>query len=148
MKQSLPVQHMSFNTRFREGNIPSKLDLLFTNEEEMIEDVKSIPAIGRSDHIGVTFIIVVSTSILAQTYKANRLNYQRADYARINEQFGTINWVDLFDSKSVQQMWDFLCVKYGSIVRACTPACNSNRHNKAPWYTAKVKKQCSKKKQM
>ena len=53
---------MPFNTRLGEGNIPSKLDLLFTNEEEMIEDVKSIPALGRSDHIGVTFRIVVSTS--------------------------------------------------------------------------------------
>ena len=66
----------------------------------------------------------------------------------MNEQFGAINWVDLFDSKSVQRMWDFFCVKYESVVRACTPAYNSNRHNKAPWYTAKVKKQCSKKKQM
>ena len=139
---------MPFNTRFGEGNIPSKLDLLFTNEEEMIEDMKSIPALGRSDHIGVTFRIVVSTSILAQTHEANRLNYQRADYTRMDEQFGAINWVDLFDSKSVQRMWDFFCVKYESVVRACTPAYNSNRHNKAPWYTAKVKKQCSKKKQM
>ena len=66
----------------------------------------------------------------------------------MNEQFGAINWVDLFDSKSVQRMWDFFCVKYESVVRACTPAYNINRHNKAPWYTAKVKKQCSKKKQM
>ena len=148
INDNLLVQHMPFNTRFREGNIPSKLDLLFTNEEEMIEDVKSIPALGRSDHIGVTFRIVVSTSILAQTHEANMLNYPRADYTRMNEQFGSINWVYLFDSKSVQQMWDFFCVKYESVVRACTPAYNSNRHNKAPWYTAKVKKQCSKKKQM
>ena len=75
----------------------------------MIEDMKSLPALGRSDHIGVSFRIVVSTctSILAQTHEANRLNYQRADYTRINEQFGAIDWVELFDSKSVQQMWDF-----------------------------------------
>ena len=84
--------------------------------------------------IGVTFRIVVSTSILAQTHEANRLNYQRADYTRMNEQFGAINWVYLFDSKSVQRMWDFFCVKYESVVCACTPAYNSNRHNKAPWY--------------
>ena len=116
----------------------------------MIEDMKSLPALGRSDYIGVSFRIVVSTctSILARIHEANRLNYQRADYTRINEQFGAIDWVELFDSKSVQQMWDFFGVKYESIVRACTPAYNSNRHNKAPWHTAKVKKQCSKKEQM
>ena len=56
--------------------------------------------------------------ILAQTHEANRLNYQRADYTKMNEQFGAINWVDLFDSKSVQRM-------YESVVRACTPAYNS-----------------------
>ena len=59
---------MPFNTRFREGSIPSKLDLLFTNVEEMIEDVKSIPALGRSDHIGVTFRIVVSTSMIDNVF--------------------------------------------------------------------------------
>ena len=30
VNDNLLVQHMPFSTRFREGNIPSKLDLLFT----------------------------------------------------------------------------------------------------------------------
>ena len=38
INDNLLVQHMPFNTRFKEGNVPSKLDLLFTNEEEMIDN--------------------------------------------------------------------------------------------------------------
>ena len=30
INDNILVQHMPFSTRFREGNIPSKLDLLFT----------------------------------------------------------------------------------------------------------------------
>ena len=55
--------------------------------------------------------------------------------------------MDLLDSKSVQRMWDFFCVKYESIVRACTTAIVTTKLHGIP-YTAKVKKQCSKKKQM
>ena len=48
---------MSFNTRIREENTPSKRDILFTNKEEMIEDVKALTALVRYDDIGLVFLI-------------------------------------------------------------------------------------------
>ena len=42
-------QHVDFNTRFREGNESSMLDLIFTNEDYMIENLISIAPLGKSD---------------------------------------------------------------------------------------------------
>ena len=38
---NLLVQHVNFNTRHRVNNNPSRLDLILTNEEEMIENITS-----------------------------------------------------------------------------------------------------------
>ena len=47
---------MSPNQPDREGQKPSVLDLILTNEEPMIDDeIKEIPPIGKSDHVGLCF---------------------------------------------------------------------------------------------
>ena len=48
-------QHVDFNTRFREGDNPSMLDLIFTIEDYMIENLISIAPLGKSDHVGLLF---------------------------------------------------------------------------------------------
>ena len=40
-------QHVDFNTRFREGNESSMLGLIFTNEDYMIENLRSIAPLGK-----------------------------------------------------------------------------------------------------
>ena len=39
---------------------PSRLDLVFTNEEDMVEDIKCLAPLGKSDHIGLSFKLVTS----------------------------------------------------------------------------------------
>ena len=55
---NLLVQHVNFNTRHRVNNNPSRLDLIFTNEGEMIENITSEAPIGLSDHVGISFELV------------------------------------------------------------------------------------------
>ena len=64
---NLLVQHVNFNTRHRVNNNPSRLDLIFTNEEEMIENITSEAPIGLSDHVGISFELVLSTNIIRQS---------------------------------------------------------------------------------
>ena len=42
-------QHVLAPTRFRSDNVPSILDLIFTNEEYMISDLSFLPGLGESD---------------------------------------------------------------------------------------------------
>ena len=43
-------QHVQKSTRFR-GNQNSCLDLIFTNEENMVNEVLELPPLGKSDHV-------------------------------------------------------------------------------------------------
>jgi hypothetical protein len=43
-------QHVTKETRFRGDNQPSLLDLIFTNEEGMIDTIEHNAPLGNSDH--------------------------------------------------------------------------------------------------
>ena len=51
INENLLVQHINVNTRHKLGNTTSRLDLVFTNEKDMIEDIKCLAHLGKSSHI-------------------------------------------------------------------------------------------------
>lgn len=46
VKDTFFFQHVSHPTRFREGNEPSIVDLVLTNEENMIENIDYLTGLG------------------------------------------------------------------------------------------------------
>ena len=51
MNENLLVQHINVNTQHKLGNSSSRFDLVFTNEEDMVEDITCLAPLGKSDHI-------------------------------------------------------------------------------------------------
>ena len=47
---SFLIQNVKHPTRFRGENNPSILDLIFTNEEGMIDSIEHCAPLGNSDH--------------------------------------------------------------------------------------------------
>ena len=54
-------QHVNKPTRYRDGQVPSLLDLVMTNEEGMIEDMQFLPGLGKSDHCVIVFDFIAYT---------------------------------------------------------------------------------------
>ena len=48
-------QHVTEPTRFRQDDTPSFLDLVFTNEQDMINNLLYSPPLGNSDHVCIEF---------------------------------------------------------------------------------------------
>ena len=48
-------QHVNQNTRFRQGDTPSLLDLVLTNEEDRVVNLMFDSPVGKSDHVVITF---------------------------------------------------------------------------------------------
>ena len=44
------THHVKQPTRYRDNNTPSILDLVLTNEEDMIDEITHLPGLGKSDH--------------------------------------------------------------------------------------------------
>ena len=55
-------QHVKQPTRVRQGNEPSVLDLIFSNEENMVEKVNFLSSLGKSDHLVLTFNLICYNS--------------------------------------------------------------------------------------
>ena len=74
-------QHATKPTRFR-GEQESCLDLIFTNEEGMIDEVYELPPLGKSDHVCQKWELTTSEVIFRNTAVLRR-NFRRADWNNI-----------------------------------------------------------------
>ena len=76
-------QHATNPSRFR-GEQHSCLDLIFTNEEGMIDEVAELPPIGKSDHICQKWDLIVSEVVFRNTAFLRR-NFKRANWVNIKK---------------------------------------------------------------
>jgi len=51
-------QHICNPTRFRQDASPILLDLVFTNEKDMVANLSHLPPLGNSDHICLQFDVL------------------------------------------------------------------------------------------
>ena len=84
-------QHVTEETRFRSRNIPSILDLLFTREADVIEDLAALPPIGKSDHV----VLKCSLPVDKLSYKNTSrkiFRFKNANWAKIKEDLLAADW--------------------------------------------------------
>jgi len=89
------------------------LDLVLTNKEKLIEDVKVGCSLSCSDHEMVEFRILRRGSSARSRIKS--LDYRRANFGLFKDLLGGIPWVRTLEGRGVQESWSlfkhhFLCV--------------------------------------
>ena len=122
-------QHSKNDTRFR-GSQSSCLDLVFTNEESMIDEISELPPIGKSDHLCQKWEITVSEAIYKNT-SSTRPNFKRANWTEIKND---VNSFTFEQSADVGNMMDDFLAMFNSTKRANIPVCRlrSTKH-RLPW---------------
>ena len=73
-------QYVTQPTRVRSGNEPSVLDLIFTNEEDMISDMSYLPSLSKSDHLSISFCFNCYTATEFETGNQVKCNYHKGNY--------------------------------------------------------------------
>ena len=96
-------QHVKKPTRYRIGNTPSLLDLILTNEEEMIENLQYNPGLGKSDHLILQFDYICSVKENKEIH--NKYNFNKANYILIREKISEIQWKQ-GEEVGVQRSWE------------------------------------------
>ena len=131
-------QHAKSSTRFR-GAQNSCLDLIFTNEECMTNEVHELPPLGKSDHICQKWDLAVS-EVLFRNTSITRFNFKRAKWADIKSELrGYQN--ESHDKPSL--MYDKFLAMVGEAKNRHVPKCRprTNKH-RLPWMRSpKMKKQ-------
>ncbi len=100
-------QHVYSPTHYRGNQTANVLDLVFTNEETMIEGVDLISPLGKSHHSGLLFLFKCY-SIRDHSITTKPI-YSKGDYDKIRNELGSIDWEKELKGKNTNET--FLCIK-------------------------------------
>ena len=96
-------QHCLEPTHSRPGQVPNTLDLVFTDEEEMIGDLEYITPLGKSQHVILQFSLTCRAR--PKITAATVYRYDKADYDGMYSYLNTVNWDELMETDQVNTCW-------------------------------------------
>ena len=129
------VQTVDQPTRWRGSNDPHTLDLILTNEDDMINDLIYDSPLGKSDHCTLRFNYMCCPEMLKNKCKSRRL-YHKADYDRINAHLENVDWQAELNSDDLDVNWNTFLLIIKSIEDQFIPlktySINSVKKHKYP----------------
>ena len=112
-------QHVLIPTRLREGQKSSTLDLIITNEDNVIENLIAADPLGKSDHVVMEYEYLYSVDISES--RNSRYLYESGDYHNFNEELLDIDWDGLLTGMSVEDMWATFHARYIALLKRYVP---------------------------
>ena len=112
-------QHITEHTRQRGSDNPSTLDLIFSNEEDMVSDIKIEASLGKSDHS----IIYFTSNCTAETSPPEiKTIYQKGDYEKMKNILSQYDWENLQrQSDDINKQWELFKNIFLDAENQCVP---------------------------
>ena len=128
-------QNVTLPTRVRQGQQPSVLDYIFTDEDNLVNDLQYNTPLGKSDHVVLQWDYLVKVQYKTSTQR--KLNYWKGDYDEISRGLQAINWQEQFSHASVEQMWTKFKTTVNDLEQQYIPEkiYTMNRKRKCKWIT-------------
>ena len=113
-------QHVYENTRQRGSDAPSLLDLVITNEENLINKLEFLAPLGKSDHSILSFDIICEEETQPPVIKAV---YDKGNYIKFEEIMSKIKWDEELSKYEgdVEGQWNCFKEHYNKAERVCIP---------------------------
>ena len=132
------TQWVEENTRFRGNEVPSRLDLIFTKEPDIIEKMIYKSPIGKSDHVLIEYILREGgKGKKNEDYKKEWYNFNRANFEQLKKYFEEAQWNGFFETDDIEEKWAFLLRTYNEGVEKWVPKMKMDRNSKEEWYNRK-----------
>ena len=124
------------------------LDLLFTNRDGLVGDVKVGDCLGQSNHEIVEFSILGDVGRM--TSKTAILNFQRTDFDLFRMLVAWVTWELLLKRKGVQEAWTLLKMEILKAQEQAVPECCkvSRRGRRLAWMNQELLLRLQKKKSL
>ena len=138
------VQHTTSATRFRLGQVPSQLDLVFSKDEYAIDHVVASAPIGKSDHLVLTWDYQYqsdpSDRVAAQD-DSPRYNFKKGRYQDMRRSLQRADWGDL-EEEDVETIWSKITGVLKENIELHVPHSKKRgTHNDAPWWSKGLTKE-------
>ena len=133
------TQHIDQPTRIRDTDTPRILDLVLTNEINMIERIKYLPPLGASDHLTIAANLNLYTEV--NQNKNHSLALNKTNFKEVRKALGEIIWEDLFQNKNINECWSVIKNTLMGIVMEHTPTRRMvNGKPKPSWMMAETRR--------
>jgi endonuclease/exonuclease/phosphatase family metal-dependent hydrolase len=119
LQDNFMYQHVAQPTRYRHGQSPTLDDLILSDKEELIEGVTYADALGKSDHLVLSFNIMLEPDLTGKTKE--RFKMEKGDYDKMRNSMREENWEALMAGKELNEMWNLFTSKYARAVNECIP---------------------------
>ena len=128
-------QHTTAPTRYRVGEEPSTLDLIFTNEEAMVQQVSYESPLGKSDHSVLLLHLPIKQTTLFKPKTVFR--YEKGNYDNIRRDLN-LDWENQLHSSTqdINKQWETIKTKIEDAVQAHIPSYQTTE--KDLWKKGKV----------
>ena len=90
LQECFLYQHVTEPTRYRDNETPNLLDLIISNEEGMVQNLKYLPPLGESDHVCLRFKLCCSKR--HENAPPYTYNIFRTDYKAVKEELTSHQW--------------------------------------------------------
>ena len=126
-------QHVTEATRYRQGQRPSQLDLLFTREEGAVSSLTFGPHLGNSDHISLHVEFKLNYTL----QKKNRVvyHYDKADYGKMSVELFEFPWDDFLEDLNADEAMNLFEDKLRAAIAKYIPFHTITENDKPtpPW---------------
>ena len=128
IKDCFWFQHVNEATRGRGMDKPSLIDLVLTNEENMVSEIDIQAPLGKSDHSVIAFEFC---TYMDDKREKVRYRFDKGDYEMMKEILD-IDWKKLLVDKGIEMQWHTFKTKIISAVDVCVPKViiKNNKRNK------------------
>lgn len=126
------TQHVTQPTRYRLNQEPSLLDLVFSNQPDLISNLKYSPPIGISDHVTITFS---SQFITYHTPRTTIKNHIVTDFDRVAQLLHNQSWDSMHRLSNINEKWKFFTSTLEAAVKKASRLKQTKHSTKKPWIT-------------
>ncbi len=125
------TQHVLDPTHFRNNQVPNVLDLVFTNEDNMISIIEHLAPLGKSHHQVLKFNYKCYT--VAKTCVEKKFCFIKGDYNMMQLLLNKQNW-DVMNEMSGKKSWNHLEAILQEGIQKTIPKRKTNvTHRKSKW---------------
>ena len=126
-------QHVEESTH-NSGNV---LDLILTNKEGLVSNVRMLGRIGMSDHELISFDVNIENKKLSDN--PTNLNYRRANISKMRTELEMDDWDKKLNGKNVNDMWNLVKGRLHGLMTKHVPLKKPCKTNDPLWIDNETK---------
>ena len=140
VQDSFLVQHVTSNTRHRQGQQSSLLDLIFTLDPNSVDDITHLSPLGSSDHVCLLWKYKCFDKVSSPKKNVAMYNYRKGDYEAMNDYLGSINWCEIL-SGNVHNDWQvFKAIVQEAMVKYIPTSIPKKNKTTPSWWSKSIDK--------